>query len=272
MHPLLNIAVRAARRGGNVLLRGLEHVADVEVRSKGDRNFVSDLDKLAESEIIDVIHRSYPDHAIHAEESGFQGHHDSVWVIDPLDGTSNYLHGIPHFCVSIAIQERGRTEHAVVYDPLREDLFVASRGSGAMLNNRRIRTSRRDKMSAAMMGCGYAPSDKGLLDAYAAVTRSLDELTTLRRTGSAALDLAYVAAGRFDGYFELDLQPWDMAAGALLVREAGGMVAAPDGSENYLTLGQIVAGNMKLFRPLLRAVHRGLKTAPPVPTEAASSE
>ena len=261
MHPILNVAVRAARRGGNILLRYIEHIGDLEITVKGTRDFVSEVDRTAEREIIDVIRTSYPSHGILAEESGAQPGDDFIWVIDPLDGTNNYLHGLPHFCISIGVKERGRLQHGVIYDPLREELFVTSRGGGAMLNNRRIRVGRRQHFDDALIGLGFTPSQGDFAKAYLTIHRSLTEDTVLRHSGSAALDLAYVAAGRLDGFCQLGLSEWGMAAGALLIREAGGMVAAPDGGEKFLELGQIVAGSPKLFKTLLRRVHRGLKEA-----------
>lgn len=260
MHPIVNIAVRAARRGANMLLRNMDHINDLEITAKGSRDLVSEVDRAAEREIIEVIQHVYPQHSILAEESGAQPGDDYEWIIDPLDGTFNYLHGIPHFCVSIGVRIKGRVEHGVVYDPVREELFSASRGEGAMLNNRRIRASRRSHMDDALLGTGFAAASEHF-DAFQCIHDQFNRASTLRRSGSAALDLAYVAAGRYDGFFELALKPWDIAAGALLVREAGGMVADPDGSENYLESGNIVAGNIKLFRDLLRTVHRGLKLA-----------
>jgi myo-inositol-1(or 4)-monophosphatase len=265
MHALLNIAVRAARRGANVLLRGVDRISDLEIQRKGPRDFVSEIDRNAEREIIDVIQRSYPSHGILAEESGAQPGDDFTWVIDPLDGTTNYIRGIPHFCISIAVMQGNRVEHGVVYDPLREELFVASRGAGAMLNNRRVRVSRCDRLSEAVIGCGYFPGESGLLPGFAAICETLDGESILRRSGSAALDLAYVAAGRYDGFFELELRRWDMAAGALIAREAGAMVAAPDGSESYLDQGRIVAGTPRVFKALLTHVHRGIKRSPAGP-------
>lgn len=260
MHPIVNIAVRAARRGANVLLRNMDLVNDLEITTKGSRDLVSEVDRAAEREIIEVVHRAYPGHAILAEESGKQPGEEYEWIIDPLDGTFNYLHNVPHFCVSIGVRARGRIEHGVVYDPMREELFTASRGEGAMLNNRRIRVSRRTQLDEALFATGFAAAGAEFR-AFEQTLHDLNITSTLRQTGSAALDLAYVAAGRYDGFFELSLEPWDMAGGALLVREAGGMVGDPDGSENYLESGNIVAGNVKLFRDLLRTVHRGLKVA-----------
>jgi len=261
MHPIVNIAVRAARRGGNVLLRNLERIGDLRVDAKGPSDFVSEVDRTSEREIIDAIRRAYPGHAILAEESGAHEGDEHVWIIDPLDGTNNYLHGFPHFCVSIGVRHRGRMEHGVVYDPLREELFAASRGAGAMLNSRRIRASQRDRLGDALIGTGLPPGNAPVLAAFLESHRSLTAQTALRRSGSAALDLAYVGAGRLDGFWELGLKPWDMAAGSLIAREAGAMVSGPDGADDFLERGDIVAANPKLFKTLVQAVHRGIVAA-----------
>lgn len=257
MHPIVNIAVRAARRGANVLLRNMELVNDIEVTSKGSYDLVSEVDRMAEREIIDVVQRAYPHHAILAEESGSRAGEQCEWIIDPLDGTTNYLKGIPHFCVSIGVRAEGRIQHGLVYDPIREELFTATRGQGAILNNRRIRVSRRTRMEDAIFAVGFTPENPKI-EVYEYINHQLNAKSVLRRSGSSGLDLAYVGAGRYEGFFDLSLKPWEMAAGALIVREAGGMVGDPDGSENYLESGHIVAGNAKLFRNLLRTVHRGI--------------
>jgi myo-inositol-1(or 4)-monophosphatase len=261
MHPLVNIAVRAARRGGHVLLRNLERVSDLRVGVKGPSDFVSEVDRNAEGEIIEVIRRAYPGHAILAEESGAQDGDEHTWIIDPLDGTNNYLHGLPHFCVSIGVRHRGRIEHGVVYDPLREELFTASRGAGAMLNSRRLRASQRHRLSEALIGTGYPLRHTSGLEAFLESHRELAAITSVRRSGSAALDLAYVGAGRLDGFFELGLHVWDMAAGSLIAREAGAMVSAPDGADDFLERGDVVAANPKLFKLLVQIVHRGIVSA-----------
>lgn len=254
MHPMLNIAVRAARQAGNLIARSAEHVDRLSITSKAPNDFVTDVDRLAEQEIIRVIHKAYPDHAILAEESGTQRQGaEYQWIIDPLDGTTNFLHGFPQFAVSIALQYKGRTEQAVVYDPVSQELYTASRGSGAQLNGRRIRVSPRRSLEGALLGTGFPFRQKHLLPAYLnTFTALLEEVADIRRAGSAALDLAYVAAGRLDGFWEFGLSSWDMAAGALLIQEAGGVVTDFAGGENYLETGNIVAGNIKLHPVILR--------------------
>jgi myo-inositol-1(or 4)-monophosphatase len=220
---MLNIAIGAARSAGNVIVRNLERVDRLTIGTKQRNDFVTEVDRLAEHEIIRVIHRAYPDHAILAEESGAQGDNEYEWVIDPLDGTTNFLHGFPQFAVSIALRHRGRLDQAVVYDPLRQELFTASRGSGATLNDRRIRVSRANGLTGSLLGTGFPFRQQQHLDAYLEMFRVLfPDAAGIRRAGAAALDLAYVAAGRLDGFWEIGLSPWDIAAGALLVLEAGG--------------------------------------------------
>jgi len=256
MHPMINIAVRAARSAGGVLLRNFEHVDPLSITSKGLNDFVSEVDKRAEQAIIEVLRDKYPHHRILAEESGSQRGDDYQWVIDPLDGTTNYLHGLPQFSISIALKHKGRLEHALVYDPLREEMFTASRGSGAQLNDRKIRVSARKGLEGALLGTGFPYREHRHLDAYLAMFKSLLQDTAgIRRPGSAALDLAYVASGRFDGFWELGLSEWDVAAGALLVREAGGLVTDIGGGEQYLATGNIIAGGMKVHHAMLRAIY-----------------
>lgn len=257
MHPLLNIAIRAAREAGKVIVRDIDRVDTLDVSVKGRNDFVSEVDRRAEHAIIATIRRSYPDHAVLGEESGADGESDHVWVIDPLDGTTNYLHGFPVFCVSIAIKYRGKIEHGVVYDPLRNELFTASRGRGAQLNDRRIRVSRRPGLEGALLGTGFPYRDLNQLDEYLAVFRELITHTAgIRRAGSAALDLAYVAAGRMDGFWEYGLKEWDIAAGTLLIQEAGGTVTDFQGGETYLATGDIVGGGLRVHGAILEVVRR----------------
>jgi myo-inositol-1(or 4)-monophosphatase len=252
MHPLLNIAIRAARAAGNVIVRSMEHVEHLEITTKGRNDFVSDVDRLAEQEIISVIHKAYPEHAILAEESGEEGDNETVWIIDPLDGTNNFLHGFPHFCVSIGIQVRGKIMHAVVYDPMREELFTASRGAGAQLNDRRLRVSKRKTLDKSLLATGFPFKYPEYTAAYHKTFQSLfSQVEDVRRGGSAALDFAYVAAGRVDGYWEIGLAPWDLAAGVLLVEEAGGVVTDFTGSDNYLAHGNVVVGNLPIQQAIL---------------------
>jgi len=247
MHPMINIATRAARSAGNILVRYFSHVDSLNVQTKGKNEFVSDVDRAAEQAILDVLRRAYPGHAILAEESGAQEGNDFQWVIDPLDGTTNYLHGVPQFAVSIGLLNRGVLEHGVIYDPIREEMYTASRGQGALLNDRRIRVTGRKSLEGALIGTGIPFRDTSTADAYFAILREMIKDTAgIRRPGSAALDLAYVAAGRFDGFWEFGLKPWDLAAGALLVKEAGGLVTDIGGGDKFVETGNIIAGNLKV--------------------------
>jgi myo-inositol-1(or 4)-monophosphatase len=255
MHPLVTIAVRGARAAAQIIVRGLDGLDKVGIQTKGDHDFVTSVDKAAEEEIIATIRKSYPNHAILAEESGHRGPRDPevTWIIDPLDGTLNFIHGIPHFCVSIGIEVKGRLEHGVIYDPLKDELFWASRGRGAILNDRRIRVSQHSVLDNAMLGTGFPyTNDPALIEEMLAVlSHVMPKVSGLRRAGSAALDLAYVAAGRFDAFWEYDLKPWDIAAGTLLVREAGGCVTTLDGEEHNLEQKTILATNPKFHKLLL---------------------
>ena len=255
MHPMLNTAVKAARRAGAIINRASLDIDLLTVRAKRENDFVSEVDHAAEQAIIDTLLAAYPKHAILAEESGVTGESEYQWVIDPLDGTTNFLHGFPQYAISIALMHRGQLSQAVVYDPTRNELFTASRGRGAFLNDRRIRVSRRDKLKSALIGTGFPFRDFTHLDAYLGMFRDLVQKTAgLRRPGSAALDLAWVAAGRTDGFFELGLNTWDIAAGCLLILEAGGLVSDIQGGEHYLQTGHVVAGTPKVFAQLLQAL------------------
>ena len=254
-HPLLNIAVRAARQAGNVIARNIDRFDAFTVSEKAANDFVTDVDRIAERRIIDTVRRSHPDHAFLAEESGAHGRSDFEWVIDPLDGTANFIHGFPHVAVSIGVRHRGRIEHGVVFDPLRQELFTASRGSGAQLNERRIRVASGSHVKGALLGSGFASRETDRLGPYLATLKALmSGSAQVRRSGSAALDLAYVAAGRLDGFWELGLSPWDIAAGVLLVQEAGGIVTEPSGGDDYLRSGDVAAANPKMLRAMLRAM------------------
>lgn len=264
MHPLLNIAVKAARRAGDVIVRHMDRLESVEVTSKSRNDFVSDVDHMAEEAIIETIRRNHPGHSILAEESGRSDgkQNDYQWIIDPLDGTTNYLHGFPVFAVSIALRHKGRLEHGVIYDPLRQELFTASRGGGAQLDGRRIRVAPRRDLEGTLVGTGFPFREKEYLDEYMAMFRAVLERTAgVRRPGAAALDLAYVAAGRLDGFWEMGLQPWDMAAGALLIQEAGGIVGTLSGGTDFLDSGNILAGNPKIFAALARELRPHLPAA-----------
>ena len=252
MQALLNIAVRAARRAGEIIVRSLPRLDSIQVETKGRNDFVSEVDRAAEREIIGIIRRLYPDHAFLAEESGESGSSDTVWIIDPLDGTTNFLHGFPVFAVSIACRIKGRMEHGVVYDPLRQEIFTASRGGGAFLDDRRIRVSKQRGLEGALVATGfpYASNIKHL-DAYLEMMKAVMVNTAgLRRPGAAALDLAYVAAGRVDAFWEIGLKPWDTAAGALMITEAGGHIGTLTGGE-YRHGGNICAGTPKVYTALL---------------------
>ena len=256
MHPMLNTAIKAARKGATIINRASLDIDRIKVDEKGQNDFVSDVDRGAEQAIVDVLQQAYPEHAFLCEESGASANlHDDnehVWIIDPLDGTTNFLHGFPQYCVSIALQFRGQITQAVVYDPSRNDLFTATKGAGAYLNDKRIRVTRRDKLADALVGTGFPYSDLGGLEQYIEMFRAITpRCAGLRRPGSAALDLAYVAAGRLDGFFEKGLKPWDMAAGALLVTEAGGIMGTFKGDSDYLYKGDVIAGNPKVFAQMI---------------------
>jgi len=261
MNALQNVAVMAARRGGAILIRHIPKLEKLNVEKKGHNDFVSDADRAAEAAVIEVIKNHYPDHAILAEESGQQGDSDTVWIIDPLDGTTNFLHGFPQFCVSVGVQVKGRMEAAAVYDPMRQDLFAAARGDGATLNDRKIRVSGRKEMDFALIGTGFpfrqADSEMGpYLEMLGKVVKNT---AGVRRPGAAALDLCYVAAGRLDGFWETGLKSWDVAAGSLIIREAGGIVSGLDGSENYLDSGHILCGTPKVYAGLAKLCAHEIK-------------
>ena len=261
MNPTLNIAVRAARAAGKLILRYVDRTDTLRIATKTRQDFVSEVDRLAEQAIIETIRKSFPDHGFLAEESGRHAGDRNLWIIDPLDGTTNFLHGFPVFSVSIALQHGRHLEQAVIYDPMREELFVAARGQGAQLNNRRIRVSQRSQLKYALVGTGFPFKALENLDCYLEIFRSLlCQSAGIRRAGSAALDLAYVAAGRLDGFWEFDLSPWDMAAGVLLVREAGGLVAEPNGNDQCLASGNILAANPKVFLRLREVIEPLLPT------------
>jgi len=254
-HPVLNVAIEAAHAAGKIMRRQMQHVDAIPVERKDRHDYVSEVDKACEAEIVREIKRFYPDHAFLCEESGKSGENDHVWVIDPLDGTSNYLHGIPHFAVSIAQQVRGKTVHAVVYDPIREELFSASKGSGAYLNNKRIRVSARNGLEGAVLATAFPFRNRENLQAYARVFQAVfSKVEDFRRAGTASLDLAWVAAGRMDGYFEVGIKPWDVAAGALIVREAGGVVMDFNGDDAVEESGSILAAPYKVMTPLRQLV------------------
>jgi myo-inositol-1(or 4)-monophosphatase len=262
MQPLLNIAVRAARRAGDIIVRAIPRIEAVEVHSKGRNDYVTEVDRAAEADIIETIRRLHPDHAFLAEESGQNGSGDVLWIIDPLDGTTNFLHGFPQYAIAIAYRHRGVVTHGVVYDPTRNDLFTASRGRGAYLNDQRMRVSKRAHLASSLIGTGFPFRQIEHLDVYLSILRDVMKGSAgLRRAGSATLDLAYVAAGRLDGFWEFGLAPWDMAAGGLFITEAGGLVSDLAGEERFLETGNIVCGSPKVFVELLQAVQRHLTPA-----------
>ncbi|HEY6896663.1 MAG TPA: inositol monophosphatase family protein, partial [Rhodocyclaceae bacterium] len=231
-----------------------------QVSVKRQSDFVTEVDRAAEASIIDTIREAYPHHAILAEESGESGESDYQWIIDPLDGTTNFIHGFPQYAVSIAMAHKGVLSHAVVYDPTRNELFTASKGAGAFLNDKRIRVSRRQKLEEALIGTGFPYRSFDQIDTYLAIFRDLTQKTSgLRRPGAASLDLSYVACGRLDGFWEFGLSPWDMAAGALLITEAGGLISDLSGEPNYMNTGNVIAGTPKVFSPLLQAIGQHLK-------------
>ena len=255
MHPMLNTAVKAARGAGNVIMRHLDQLERLTVESKGLKDYVSEVDRMAEAEILRVLQYAYPNHAILAEETGEHAGDDYQWIIDPLDGTTNFLHGFPHFAVSIALKHGDKLEQAVVFDPVRNELFTSTRGQGAQLNDRRIRISRVKELEFALLAAGFPFRSHDHLEIWINTLRDLMVHTSgIRRAGSAALDLAHVACGRYDGYWEFGLHPWDIAAGCLLVQEAGGLVGDFAGGQNFLTSGNIVAGNPKIFAAILQHI------------------
>ena len=270
MEPMVNIALRAARRAGRIILRSMDRIDTLTVREKGRNDLVSEIDIEAEDAIVDTILKAFPQHAILAEERGASpptGDPNAsaaaavdetpiTWVIDPLDGTTNFLQGIPHFCTSIAVTRGAALLHGVVVDHVRNEEFTASRGSGARLNGRRIRVAGRDRIDDSIIGGGLPFASVAThLDAYTDILKAfMGRCRTLRRQGAAALDLAYVAAGRMDGFFELGLKPWDMAAAAVIIREAGGFIGDAAGGERFLDSGNVVAANPKVFRAMLRVI------------------
>ncbi len=261
MQPMLNIALRAARTAGEQIFRSIERLDVLSVSEKEAKDYVTEVDRNAEESIIAALRKAYPTHGILGEETGLsegsgEGK-DYLWIIDPLDGTTNFIRGVPHFAISIACKYRERLEHAVVLDPVRQEEFTASRGRGAALNGRRLRVSPRKSLEGALLGTGFPFRDSQLdnLDNYLGMFRSLVGQTAgIRRAGSASLDLAYVAAGRFDAFWEFGLSEWDMAAGALLVQEAGGLISDFTGGHDFLEKGHIVAGNTKCFKAVLTAI------------------
>lgn len=254
--PLLNIAIQAARAAGDIIIRAMDRPDKMNIREKRPRDFVTDIDQLAEKEIKALITKAYPQHGFICEESGSSGDDEGVWIIDPIDGTRNFIHGFPQFAVSIAYSYKNRLEHGVIYDPLRQELFTASRGKGAHLNERRIRVSAQKKLDQCLLGTGFPTHhSEALQECYINMLKSLVPICgDTRRAGAATLDLAYVACGRLDGLWGLGLNIWDLAAGVLLIKEAGGLVTDPLGGENYLKTGNIAAANPLILRQLLQVI------------------
>ena len=256
MHPILTNAVKAARRAGTIITRASQDVGALKIRSKTYNDFVSEVDHAAEAAIIETLKDAYPDHGFLGEESGdTNADAENVWIIDPLDGTTNFLHNFPQYCVSIALMQRGQLTQAVVYDPNRNDLFTATKGRGAFLNDKRIRVTSRLKLQDSLVGTGFPFRDFSHLDTYMPMLKDMiKKASAIRRPGSAALDLAYVAAGYLDGFWEIGLSKWDIAAGALLVKEAGGIVGDFEGNESWFDTGNIVAANPKVFAQMLQVL------------------
>lgn len=256
MHPFINIATKAVREASKIMLRYYDQLDTLEVSEKSRNDFVTQVDKVAEEIIVEVIRASYPNHSIIGEEGTQISNGEFVWVVDPLDGTNNFIHGFPHFCISLAVKKGAEIIIGVIYDPIRQELFTAAKGEGAQLNNRRIRVSGTAKMQQALIGTGFPFRDqvhyKDYLKGFEAI---LPESSDVRRAGSAALDLAYVAAGRLDGFWEYGLQQWDIAAGALMIKEAGGMASDFKGTHQFLESGNIVAGNPSIHKALLGYLH-----------------
>ncbi|MEZ5565360.1 MAG: inositol monophosphatase family protein [Gammaproteobacteria bacterium] len=252
MQPLLNTAIQAARRAGDIAIRALSRLDQLEIRSKARNEYVTQIDQAAEQAILDSIRKRYPDHAFLAEESGRSGESEYVWIIDPLDGTTNFIHGFPTFCVSIALRRKDTLEVGVVYDPCRQELYTAIRGRGAQLDGKRIRVSDRKELEGTLIGTGFPyRSNTRWLKTYLQMLGNVMEQTAgIRRPGSAALDLCYVAAGRLDGFFEFGLEPWDTAAGTLMIQEAGGIVSSLTGTGSHLDSGNVLAGNPKVHEAL----------------------
>jgi myo-inositol-1(or 4)-monophosphatase len=255
MHPTLNVAVKAARRAGSIITRASEDISSLTVSDKGFNDFVSEVDLASEKEIIRVLKSAYPDHAFLGEESGLTHQAENVWIIDPLDGTTNFLHGFPQYCISIALEQKGEITQAVIYDPNRNDLFTATKGQGAYLNQRRMRVSSKSKLNESILGTGFPFRDFEHLPVYLKILEEVIRGTSgIRRPGSAALDLAYVAAGWFDGFFEINLSKWDIAAGGLLVMEAGGIVSDFSEKNEWLESGNIIATTPKIYEPLVKII------------------
>ena len=255
MQALLTIAVRAARKAGDFIIREANHISAVE--SKSTHDYVTNVDKAAEQLIIETISSAYPEHSFLGEESGESGESEFQWVIDPIDGTTNFIRKIPHWAISIACKHKGRTQIGVVYDPNKEELFTAVKGRGAQFDNKKMRVSNSKGLEHSLLATGFPFRNDEKLSEYLEVFAKLfPHCSDMRRAGSAALDLAYVAVGRIDGFWEFGLSPWDTAAGVLLVEESGGMVADMNGNPNFEKQGSILAANPKAFKAMLKIINR----------------
>lgn len=258
MHPMLNVATRTAMQAGDIIRRYSDKVENLRIHNKDENDFVTEVDRQAEQTIISAIRKAYPDHSILGEESGRHvgSSTEFQWIIDPLDGTTNFIYGIPHYAVSIALKQNGRLLIGVVYDPMKDEMFAAARGEGALLNNRKLRVNQKTGLPGALLGTGVAfRKDQDLDLSLASMKALLPGTAGMRRPGAASLDLAYVAAGRFDGFWEFGLKEWDLAAGALIVQEAGGLVGDPQGGNTHLQTGDIIAANPKIFREMVQRLH-----------------
>ncbi len=251
-NPILNTAFKAARSAGKIIMKSLDKLDELKIKKKSFSDYVTEIDQKSEQEIIYILKKAYPDHAFLAEESGKTGENEYQWIIDPIDGTNNFIHGYPHFCISIALKHKNKIENGLIYDPLKQEVFGASRGRGAFLNEKRLRVNERNKLEGALIGLAYRPKDEQTIQTYLKITEKILTLTTgLRKTGSAALDCCYVASGRLDGIIHLNLNEWDLAAGTLIIKEAGGLLSDFTGSEKYLETGYLIAGNPKILKSLL---------------------
>ena len=255
MHPMLNTAIKAARRAASEINRASFDLDRITISEKNHNDFVTNIDQLAEQVIVEALLKAYPDHAILAEESGasknLNDESENVWIIDPIDGTTNFLHGYPNFCISIALQQRGVITNALVYDPVRNDLFTATKGAGAYLNEKRIRVRNPDRINKALIGAGHGADPRALAEYLSMYEVVASRCHGVRSSGSAALELANLAAGRTDGFFEKGLKIWDIAAGSLLVTEAGGIVGEFSGESEYLNKGDIIAAGPKVFAQMV---------------------
>jgi myo-inositol-1(or 4)-monophosphatase len=260
MEPMLNVAFNAVRHASKMILKKYDRIDNLNIMSKGHNDLVTEVDKSAERIIVDTLKETYPEHSFMGEEYGLsEGDPNHQWIIDPLDGTTNFIHGVPHFCISVAYKRDQKLEHGLIYDPIRQELFTATRGKGAQLNDKRIRVSTCDQLSQALIGTGFPFKQQDAFDQYLRTFAHLFPKTGgIRRAGAAALDLAYVAAGRFDGFWELSLKPWDIAAGVLMIQEAGGLVSDMHGSNDFMESGNIIAGNTKIFKAMLQTIKPAL--------------